>query len=330
MSVMSIEQSTIHVKGKPIRVPSARVEGRTVIRRGRYIKVASVAHEDLIEGDTVKDLALFIAELKRSGLKADLFTYGQRLPETVPKQNFEIEWETAAAIPITNFAQWLKERAEYSTRKAITRAQKIGVVVKEVELDDDFVAAVQPIYNEIPVRQGRAFWHYGKDLQAIKDELATFLERSIFLGAYYHDTLIGFVKMTWVGRIGTLTLILSMKQHFDKKPNNALIAEAVRVCEARGMTHLTYGNYVYNAPDSTLTGFKRRNGFEPIPLPRYLVPLNVKGWIVLKLRLHRSIAEIAPKPLLSFFLKMRKRWSEYKLKNKTAAHCDESRNERSP
>lgn len=320
MSVMSIEHSTISVKGKPVRVPSASIEGRRVVTCGRFIRMASVAHEDLIEGETVKDPAVFISMLKKSGLKADLFTYTQRLPDTQPKANYPIEWVTAAAIPITNFTHWLKERAEYSTRKAVSRAQKLGVVVREVELSDDFVAAIAPIYNEVPVRQGRAFWHYGKDLEAIKEELATFLDRSIFLGAYYEDVLIGFIKMTWVGSVGTLTLILSMRQHFDKKPNNALIAEALKVCEARGMTYMTYGNYVYNDPDSTLTGFKRRNGFEPIPLPRYLIPLNLKGWIVLKFGLHRSVAEIAPKPLLTLYLKARKLWSEYRSKEKAVAH----------
>ena len=41
----------------------------------------------------------------------------------------QIEWENAAAIPITNFSHWWKECTEYSIRKAVNRAKKLGVTV---------------------------------------------------------------------------------------------------------------------------------------------------------------------------------------------------------
>lgn len=92
------------------------------------------------------------------------------------------------------------------------------MVTRVAEFNDEFVEATCPIYNEIPVRQGKAFWHYGKDFQTIKRELGTYLERSVFIGAYYQDELVGFMKITWVGTTGTITQILSMKRHFDKRP----------------------------------------------------------------------------------------------------------------
>lgn len=317
MSVMSIERDTIHVKGKSIRVPSTCIEDRTVISHGKWIRIASVRDEELLEGDTVAATTSFVSELKRSGLKSDLFTFAQRIPDTAPKHKYHIEWENAAAVPITTYAHWWKEKTEHSIRKAVNRAEKLGVTVREIEFSDEFVAAVCPIYNEIPVRQGKAFWHYGKDFETLKAELGDYLGRSVFLGAYLEETLIGFMKITWVGTTGTITQILSMRQHFDKRPNNALIAKALKVCEARGMTHFIYGNYVYYDPNSTLTEFKRRNGFESVPLPRYFVPLTIKGWIVLKLGLHRNIADIMPKTLFSLLLKIRKRWYELRLKDKT-------------
>lgn len=317
MSVMSIERDTIHVKGKSIRVPSMCIEDRTVISHGKWIRIASVRDEELLEGDTVAATTSFVSELKRSGLKSDLFTFAQRIPDTVPKHKYHIEWENAAAVPITTYAHWWKEKTEHSIRKAVNRAEKLGVTVREIEFSDELVAAVCPIYNEIPVRQGKAFWHYGKDFETLKAELGDYLGRSVFLGAYLQETLIGFMKITRVGTTGTITQILSMRQHFDKRPNNALIAKALKVCEARGMTHFIYGNYVYYDPNSTLTEFKRRNGFESVPLPRYFVPLTIKGWIVLKLGLHRNIADIMPKTLFSLLLKIRKRWYELRLKDKT-------------
>ena len=74
-----------------------------------------------------------------------------------------------------------------------------------------------------------------------------------------------------------------MMKHYDKRPANALIAKAVEICEQEGISHLMYCNYVYNDPKSSLTEFKRRNGFEKVLLPRYYIPLTPKGKIALRL-----------------------------------------------
>jgi hypothetical protein len=312
MSVTSVEQKTIHVKGRIFSVPSTNVEGRTVITRGKWIRVASVRDEELLEGETTSDPKSFVRELKRVGLKADLFSFAQRIPEIEPKFKYVIQWENVAAIRITSFEEWFKKVAEHSIRKAVNRAERVGVVVKEIEFSDALVEDVHPIYNEVPVRQGKAFWHYGKDTETLKRELGDYLDRSVFLGAFYEGSLIGFMKMSWVGTTGVVMQILSLKQHFDKRPNNALIAKAIRVCEARGMTHFIYGNYIYYDPNSSLTEFKRRNGFESISLPRYYIPLSMKGRMVLRLGLHRSLAEIAPKSLFVLFLRLRRAWFDRK------------------
>jgi hypothetical protein len=309
-----IGPTEVQFKGKRLVLQSVQIERRTVVRTGKWLKAAAVRHEELVEGDTIVDLASFVSQLKKSELGADFFTFAQRIPDVAPRYHYLVECENIAAIPITGFTHWWKECAAYSIRKAVNRAKKLGVVVRVVEFDDRFVEATCPIYNEIPVRQGKAFWHYGKDFQSIKHSLATYLERSTFLGAYYQDELIGFMKITWVGSTGTITQILSQKKHFDKRPNNALIAKAIEVCEAEGKSHFIYGSFVYYDPDSSLTEFKRRNGFEAVQLPRYFVPLTLKGRVALKLGLHRGIAGNAPKPVLRLFLKVRRFWSQQKLK----------------
>lgn len=309
-----IQPSEIGVKGKTLVVPSIQIGDRTVITTGKWLKVAAVRHEELVEGATVADPKSFLSQIRKSGLDSDLFTFTQRLPDSTPKYTFPIEWENAAAIPITNFAHWWKECTEYSIRKAVNRAKKLGVVVKVVEFNDEFVNATCAIYNEIPVRQGKTFWHYGKDFETIKHSLGTYLGRSTFLGAYYQGELIGFMKITWVGSTGTITQILSMKRHFDKRPNNALIAKAVEICEAEGKTHFIYGSFVYYDPNSSLTEFKRRSGFESMQLPRYFIPLTLKGRVALKLGLHRGIAANTPRPILRQFLRIRSLWAARKLK----------------
>jgi hypothetical protein len=311
--IAAISNTEIRVKGKTTFVPSVEIDGRTVIATGKWLKIAEVRHEDLVEGDTVEDLDSFVSGLKKSRLKADVFTFAQRVPDSAPKHSCRTEWENAAAILISTFSQWWKE-AEHSVRKGVNRAKKLGVVAKVAEFNDDFVEATCPIYNEIPVRQGKAFWHYGKDFRTIKHELATYLERSIFIGAYYQDELIGFMKITWVGTTATITQILSMKSHFDKRPNNALIAKAVEICESEGKSHFIYGSFVYYDPNSSLTEFKQRNGFKSVPLPRYYVPLTLKGKLALNLGLHRGILGNTPTPILRQFLKLRRTWSARKLR----------------
>lgn len=310
----TIEPAEIRIKGETISVPSVCIDGRIVITTGKWLRISAVRDEELVEGDTVAEPNSFVSHLQKSGMNADVFTFGQRLPNSEPKFDYCKEWENAAAIPITTFSRWWKECTEYSIRKAVNRAKKLGVVAKLAEFDDRLLEAISRIYNEVPVRQGKSFWHYGKDFQSIKRPLATYLERSIFIGAYYQDELIGFMKITWVGTTAVITQILSMKKHFDKRPNNLMIAKAVEICEVERKSHFVYGSFVYYDPKSTLTEFKRRNGFEPIPLPRYYIPLTFKGRVALILGLHRGIAGNTPKPIMRQFLKIRKRLSERKMR----------------
>lgn len=304
----------IRVRGKTIFVPSVQVDGRTVITTGSWLRVAAVRHEELVEGDTVANPDFFVSRLKKSGLKADLFTFAQRVPDSTPKHRYFTEWENAAVIPITTFSHWWNDLAEYSIRKGVNRATKLGVVAKVIEFNDRFVESTCRIYNEVPIRQGKPFWHYGKSFHTIKQELATYLERSIFIGAYYRDELIGFMKITWVGPTGTITQILSMQAHFDKRPNNALIAKAIEVCVSEGKSYFIYGSFVYYDPNSSLTTFKRRIGFEAVPLPRYYIPLTLRGQLALKAGLHRGVAANAPALALRSFLKLRKLWSQWRVR----------------
>ena len=37
--------------------------------------------------------------------------------------------------------------------------------------DDEFITGMTRIFNETPVRQGRRFWHYGKDFDTVRSSL---------------------------------------------------------------------------------------------------------------------------------------------------------------
>ena len=308
VSRTSMGDTEIRVKGKNVRVPAVCIDGRTVIASGNWIKTATVQDEDLIEDDTLADPPSFIQQLKQSDLKADLFTFSQRLPEENPKYKYHLEWDNVAAIPITKFSDWWDNRVDPGVRRAVRKAAKSGVETTVAEFDDIFVAGISKIYNEAPVRQGKPFWHYQKSLEDVRSENSTYAERNIFLGAYLHGEMIGFIRLTKVGTVGSVIQILSMTKDYDKRPANALIAKAVEVCEHAGMSHLMYCNYVYNDPNSSLTEFKRRNGFEKVLLPRYYVPLTIKGRIALQLGLHQGLVQRIPKPLLIKLLRIRNSW----------------------
>lgn len=308
---MSVTHTDIRVKGRTVRVPSAEIDGRVVFTSAKWLKMAVLHDEELIEGEAVSDPQDFISKLKASGLKPDIFTFAQKLQDTTPKHSYHLEWDNLAVIPITTFSEWWDKRVESSVRRAVRKSQKLKVVVKLADLDDEFVRGIVSINDESPVRQGRAFWHYKKSFEAVKLENSTYAERNAFLGAYYEGELIGFMRLIYVGGIASIIQLLSKMKHFDKRPQNAMIAKAVELCEHNRISYLTYCNYVYNDPDSSLTEFKRRNGFESVLVPRYYVPLTLRGRIALNLGIHHGLVNRIPKPLIKQLLRVRSSWYAY-------------------
>jgi hypothetical protein len=303
---MKAERAEIHIAGKKLYVPSSEICGRTVVVTGNWLRLAAVKDENLVEGEIVGNPRAFLDEMRSSPLQADVLTFAQKIPEITPKYDYPFEWDNWAAIPITSFNDWWEKRLPQESRKNVRRAAKRGVTVKGVHFDDDFVRGIQRIYDETPVRQGRLFWHFGKDFDTIKRESSTYLDRSEFLGAYLNDELIGFVKIVYVARIATLIHILSRYEHQDKRPVNALLAKAVEVCEKKGISFLLYGKYVYEGyENSPLTEFKRRNGFEEIRYPRYFVPLSAKGRLAINCGLHKGAKGVIPGPLFNLLRRLR-------------------------
>jgi hypothetical protein len=312
---MPLKHVEVRVKGKNTQVPAVEIDGRTIVARGGWIKTASIYDEIVAPGEPVREPKSFIEQLKRSGLKADVLTFFQRPPDLQPRFNYHIEWDNYAAVPITTYEDWWEKRLPQEARKNTRRSAKRGVVVKTVPFDDELVRGIHKLCNETPVRQGRPFWHYGKDFETIKREHATYLERSEFVGAYFQDELIGFIKMVYVDKVAFIFHILAFNSHYDKRPMNAMLAKAVEVCVQRGMGYFVYDKYVYgNKKDSSLVEFKRRNGFEQINFPRYYIPLTWKGRIYVALRLYRGLVGLLPAPVLKLALNLRDRLNRKKEK----------------
>jgi len=305
--------TAIGVKGETVLVPSIQIDGRTLVTTGSWLKTASVQDEDLLENETVANPESFLKELQATPLKADLFTFAQRLPDSAARYNYHVDWDNFAVIPITTYADWWEKRIEPSVRRAVRKAAKSGIVVKSVAFDDEFVRGIVNINNETPVRQGKPYWHFQKSFEAVKAEHSTYADRNAFLGAYYEDELAGYIRITYAGRSAHIIQILSKVQHFDKRPMNALLAKAVELCAEMKMSHLVYCNYVYNDPNSSLTEFKKRSGFEKVLVPRYYIPLTTKGKIALGFGLHRGLTHAMPEALVARAVRLRNRWYERKL-----------------
>jgi len=311
---MGLIYTDIYVKGKWIKVPSTRIDDRTVVVTGRFIRTAAVHDESWLEGQVVENPESFIRELKTSKLKADIFTFVQKIPDTQPKYKYHFEWDNVAAIPITTFEEWWEKRLPQVTRKSVRRAAKRGVTSKVSEFNDELINGIIGIHNDTILRQGVPNADYGKDFNIVKEEYSSYLDKSVFIGAYLGNELIGIIKLIHMGQLASIMQIVSKTTHYDKRPTNVLITKAVEVCKQKCISFLIYGKYVYgNKTDSSLTEFKRRNGFEQINMPRYYIPLTLKGKIAISLNIHLGLLGILPSNVISFLRNLRSKWYNIKM-----------------
>lgn len=284
------------------------LQNREIRTRGKLIRVGFLDGEGF---QFLEDPDAAVETLRKLRRRFDVFTFVQSLSDTSPRFAYPMEWDNLAALEVTTFDNWMKHQIDFKARNKARKAAKAGVEVREAAFDDDFVRGISAIYNESPIRQGKAFWHYHKAIDAVRRMNATFMDRSIFIGAFLDGSLIGFVKMVanedW--KQAGLMQIVSMIQHRDKAPTNALIAQAVKSCAERGIAHLWYANFSYGKKqEDSLAEFKRHNGFKKVDVPRYYVPLTVAGRVALRLGLHRQAADWIPEPLTSTYRKVRRIW----------------------
>lgn len=282
--------------------------GKQALIEGKLVRVARLDAEGFDFFDDPES-ALEIIRKAREG--ADLFTFTQKLSDTSPKYSYPTEWDNLAALRVTSFDDWMTKQIDFKARNKARKAAKNGVVVKEVPFDDELIRGISGIYNESPIRQGRRFWHYRKDLDTLRRMKATFSDRSIFIGAFFEGSMIGFIKLVPSEDRSQAGLmhIASMFLHRDKAPTNALIAQAVRSCADRKIPYLWYANFSYRKKQQdSLADFKRHNGFQKVDVPRYYVPLTLRGRIAYQLGLHHEIADSIPEPLAATFRKIRRFW----------------------
>ena len=285
---------------------SFEVCGKEVRVGGRLIRIGFLDGEGY---QFLEDPEAAFEPVRKFRPRVDIFTFIQQLRDTTPQYTYPTEWDNFAAVRVTTLDEWMAHQIDFKVRNKVRKAAKNGVVVREVPFDDALIRGISAIYNETPVRQDRPFPHYGKSLEDLRRMKATFLNRAVFIGAFLEDSLIGFIKLVANedGSQAGLMHILSMIQHRDKAPTNALMAQAVQSCAARGIGYLWYANMTYGKKQGdSLAEFKRHNGFQKIEVPRYYVPLTVAGRIALQFGLHHDVADRIPAPVAATYRRIRR------------------------
>ena len=305
----------IRIKGHWVAVPVIEVNGDELITKGKLLKIAHIRGEEMRE-EGIDAPELYLAALKSDAkgiLGADIYSFTQKLPATKPMYPYIMEWESIAAIPLVSYKQWW-EGLPQVTRKNVRRSQKRGVVVKTKDFDENLIEGLRAVNNDSPTRQGMRNAYYGLTPEETSERYGEFVGRCEFICAYSGGEMIGFLHLVYRGDVASILNLTAKSSHFDKRPANALLARAVEICEARGITHISYGLYNYgNKRDSSLREFKIRNGFVEILVPRYFVPITPWGRLCMKANLHRGLIGILPSSVIATGIRGRDLWHGLKV-----------------
>ena len=232
----------------------------------------------------------FLWKLQTRG--SDIFTFIERkwcCPISNPPKTWVKTDDNIGLLEIKDYENWWIAIGK-KTRNMVRKAEKDGVKVSVVAQSDKLAEGIFNIYHETPIRQGRAFPHYGESLELVAANMY-YEKNSTFIGAYIAEELVGFIQILHGDNIAILSNILSMQKHWDKSVNNSLLAKAVEFCASKGERWLMYGR-IGNHP--SLDKFKDNNGFVKYPITRYYVPITSKGKLAIKLGLHRELKDALP------------------------------------
>lgn len=290
------------------------IDNMEIAVAGKFFRIARLRHEWF---DFLDDPAATVENLKKNRVRADLFTFVPELHLQRPELPFHRETISASLLTIRSFDDWWAS-LHFKARNKARKAEKTGVEIRPVSLDDEFVRGVEKIYNECPLRQGRKFTHYGKDFATIKNDLSSFPEKSVFIGAYSNKKLIGFMKLFEGDGILRMIHIIATYEDRDKCVTDALIARAVKMCDERNILYLHFGDWSSRG----LGVFRMKYEFQRHDCPRYFVPLNFRGKFMLNLRLHLPLRERLPQSLANRLVAMRNQWNA--LRYRTAESATES------
>src|ERR1700690_1298907 len=80
----------VSVRGKWFSVPALTLNGKDTVVRGRWVRTAVIEDEEWLETeiDDPEQCIKTLKAQKSKALRADIFTFAQKLPATRPKYNY--------------------------------------------------------------------------------------------------------------------------------------------------------------------------------------------------------------------------------------------------
>ena len=264
------------------------LEGLLTRKKG-FARIAGYADTKEYERDFVPTEG-FMEKLRERGV--DIFTFIERewccnVPN--PLGNWLKTEDNIGLLRVNTYSEWWNSNGK-KTRNMVRKAEKSGVKTVVVEPDEKLAEGIWKIYNETPIRQERAFPHYGISLASVKSGVLS-ARNCTFIGAFFQDELAGFIQLVHGDNVAIISQILSLQKYWDKAVNNSLVAKAVEVCAASQIQWVMYGR-MGNHP--SLDSFKQSNGFTKFSLTRYYIPLTRKGIAATALGLHRDFKDTLP------------------------------------
>ncbi len=229
---------------------------------------------------------------KLADRNVDLYSFPDRgwcCPIKDSQSSWVKEPDNISLLTLNSYEEWWQSIGK-KTRNMVRKAEKSGVIIQTVQPDDKLAEGIYKIYNETPIRQGRAFTHFGASLETIKGGMYESTSNT-FIGAYLDGKLLGFIQLLHGDHVSIVSNILSLQAHWDKALNNALLAKAVEVCSVKGERYLMYGR-IGNHP--SLDKFKENSGFVKFAINRYWVPITSKGRLAIRLGLQKSAKDTLP------------------------------------
>jgi len=291
------QRGTINHRGpfyEPLRqvLQVDRELDQLVIRKKAFVRIAKLLEPKEYMHDFVPTKE-FIQKLGDRPI--DIFTFIERKwCNTIASTSHS--WikttDNIALLKVTSYEDWWKNIGK-KTRNMNRKAEKTGITTQVVMPSEELAEGIWKIYNETPIRQERAFPHYGESLPSVKNDVFS-PRKGAFIGAFFENRLVGFIQLLYGDNIAIISQILSLQEFWDKAVNNALLARAVEFCSKNQMPWIMYGR-MGNHP--SLDKFKQSNDFKKFSLTRYFIPITRKGQVAVKLGLHNEAKDILPQSI---------------------------------
>src|SRR5689334_3630834 len=106
-----------------------KVCGRDIKVGGRLVRIARL---ELEKYEHLDDPRAVLDGLRKSGVRADLFTFIELAPEASPRYAYPMEYDNLAVMPVSTFDHWWNQQIRSLARNRARQAQKKGVTVREL------------------------------------------------------------------------------------------------------------------------------------------------------------------------------------------------------